>query len=342
MARGATAAAAVGSAPQRVEFARRGGECACAAAGLGNSGLGLRRHAGGARRRAPGPARGPARPAARAGFRRRRRRLRRAPRADRLRSSPAGRPHGRACCEPPRANPGCGGRVSVWLKRMSDNSRLTISSKAGIGCGSGAAALRVLVGQRGKRSRAGLRGDAGCPAARPRPARDRRSRWSLEASSRSSRYDTRCSRWAKAAALSLPTGMRSMRSDSARSAPSRCSVLVGRRRPFAAFQRRGQRRDALFEHRKGIAVVVGAAELVDLGRQQCGRRRTAGPARRWRRHWRRWREAPRWRLRAAARWRDRRWRAGSGRAWRRDCGSPRHSRRAAPPASASAALRGFR
>ena len=33
------------------------------------------------------------------------------PRADRLRSSPAGRPHGRACCERPRANPGYGGRL---------------------------------------------------------------------------------------------------------------------------------------------------------------------------------------------------------------------------------------
>src|ERR1700683_315400 len=35
---------------------------------------------------------------------------REAPRAGRLRSSPADRPHGRACCERPRANPGCGDR----------------------------------------------------------------------------------------------------------------------------------------------------------------------------------------------------------------------------------------
>jgi len=52
--------------------------------------------------------------------------------------------------------------------------------------------------------------------------------------------------------------------------PQRAFELFGveaRRRPLAAFQRRGQRRDALLEHREGIAVVVGAAELVDLGRQ---------------------------------------------------------------------------
>ncbi len=72
------------------------------------------------------------------------------------------------------------------------------------------------------------------------------------------------------------------------------------------------------------------------------RRRKAAPARRWRRHWRRSSEVPRSRLRADERWRDRHWCAGSGRAWRRDCGSRRHSRRAVRPASASAALRGFR
>ena len=113
-------------------------------------------------------------------------------------------------------------------------------------------------------------------------------------------------------------------------------------RPLAAFQRRGQRGDALLQHRKGIAV---AARARDSGRPwttTAARRRKAAPARRWRRRWRRWRAAPRSRLRAAAPWRDRHWRAGSCRAWRRDCGSPRHSRRAARPASASAAPRGFR
>ena len=93
------------------------------------------------------------------------------------------------------------------------------------------------------------------------------ARGSVDVSMRSSRYDTRCSRWAKAEALSLPTGMRSMRSDSARSALSRCSVILRCRRPLAAFQRRGQRGDALFEHGEGIAVVTGPGELVDLGRQ---------------------------------------------------------------------------
>ena len=38
-------------------------------------------------------------------------------------------------------------------------------------------------------------------------------------------------------------------------------------RAFAAFQRRGQRGDALFEDREGIAVVAGAGKLIDLGRQ---------------------------------------------------------------------------
>ena len=114
-----------------------------------------------------------------------------------------------------------------------------------------------------------------------------------------------------------------------------------RGRPLAVFQRRGQRGDALFERAKNRRAFA-ARELVDLRRQRVHVVGQAAPARRWRRHWRRWREARRSRLRAAGRWRDRHCRAGSGRAWRRDCGSPRHSRRAVRPASASAALRGFR
>ena len=58
----------------------------------------------------------------------------------------------------------------------------------------------------------------------------------------------------------------------------------------------------------------------------CARLRRAAPARRWRRRWRRFRAAPRSRLRAAARSTDRRSNAVSDRAWRRDCGSPRRSR----------------
>ncbi len=38
-------------------------------------------------------------------------------------------------------------------------------------------------------------------------------------------------------------------------------------RPLAVFQRRGQRRDALFEDRERIAVALGAGKLIDLGRQ---------------------------------------------------------------------------
>ena len=176
---------------------------------------------------------------------------------------------------------------------------------------------------------------------RPRSPAARRSR-SPEASSRSSRYETRCSRWAKADASSLPTGMRSSRSDSARSAPSRCSECSLGGRPLAVFQRRGQRGDALLQHGKGIAVAVGARELVDLGRQRVHvvgqpRQRVVGGdvgddgAQRGDRA-----------FELLHRRRDRRWRAGSGRAWRRDCGSPRRSRRAVRPASASAAPRGFR
>ena len=93
---------------------------------------------------------------------------------------------------------------------------------------------------------------------------------------------------------------------------------------------------------KESLLLAGTGELIDLGRQHVHvvgkpRQRVVGGdigddgA-----------QAQRSRLRAAERSTDRRWRAGSGRAWRRDCGSPRHSRRVARPASASAALRGFR
>ncbi len=41
--------------------------------------------------------------------------------------------------------------------------------------------------------------------------------------------------------------------------------IVADHGPFAALQRRGQGRDALFQHREGIAAAFGAGELVDLG-----------------------------------------------------------------------------
>ena len=43
---------------------------------------------------------------------------------------------------------------------------------------------------------------------------------------------------------------------------------LGGRSAFAAFQRRGQRGQPLLENGKGIALAVGAGELVDLGRQR--------------------------------------------------------------------------
>ena len=140
----------------------------------------------------------------------------------------------------------------------------------------------------------------------------------------------------------MPTGMRSRRSDRARSVPSSCSVFSAGHRPFAAFQRRGQRGDALFEHRERIAVAFGAGELIDLGRQRVqvvaepGQRVVGGDV---------GDDGAKcgdgaFELLHGAR--DRRWCAGSDRAWRRDCGSPRRSRPIARPASASAALRGFR
>ena len=42
--------------------------------------------------------------------------------------------------------------------------------------------------------------------------------------------------------------------------------VLGCTRPRMAFQRGGERRDPLFEHRERVAVVAGARELVDLGR----------------------------------------------------------------------------
>ena len=80
----------------------------------------------------------------------------------------------------------------------------------------------------------------------------------------------------------------------------RCSELLARGRPLAAFDRRGQRGDALFQHWRRSLVAGGARQLVDLGRQQHARLRKAAPARRWRRRWRRSSEAPRSRLRADA------------------------------------------
>ncbi len=44
--------------------------------------------------------------------------------------------------------------------------------------------------------------------------------------------------------------------------------IFGRGRPIAAFQRRRQCGDALFEDRERIAMAFEAAKLVDLGRQQ--------------------------------------------------------------------------
>ena len=52
--------------------------------------------------------------------------------------------------------------------------------------------------------------------------------------------------------------------------PQRAFEVLGAfagRRPLAVFQRRGQRRDALFEDREGIVAGLGAGKLVDLGGQ---------------------------------------------------------------------------
>ena len=53
--------------------------------------------------------------------------------------------------------------------------------------------------------------------------------------------------------------------------PQRALEMFGifaRGRPFAAFQRRRQRGDPLFEDRERIAVAFGTGKLVDLGRQR--------------------------------------------------------------------------
>ena len=118
--------------------------------------------------------------------------------------------------------------------------------------------------------------------------------------------------------------------------------VVARGRRLPVLQRRAQRGDALLEHGKGIAVAARNATAGRPWSTACARRRQAAPARRWRRRWKRCREVRRSRLRAAAPSTDRRSSAGSDRAWRRDCGSHRRSRPVVRPASASAALRGFR
>ena len=93
-------------------------------------------------------------------------------------------------------------------------------------------------------------------------------RGSEAASIRSSRYETRCSRCAKVDAESLPTCMRSKRSDSARIAPSRCSLLsaaAGRSRVSSAAVSAAMRCSSTA---KLLAVAGRAGDLVDLGRQQ--------------------------------------------------------------------------
>ena len=112
-------------------------------------------------------------------------------------------------------------------------------------------------------------------------------------------------------------------------------------RRLAAFQRRGQRGDALFEDRKRIAVVFRTGKLIDFQRQRvdvlaepdqrvvgrdignnCAKRGDGA-------------------FELLDSCRDRRRRAKSDRAWHRDCGSPRRSQPVALRASASAKLRGF-
>ena len=88
-----------------------------------------------------------------------------------------------------------------------------------------------------------------------------------EVSIRSSRYDTRCSRWAKAEAFrNRPACGRCV--PTTRASHFRAFGIVACRGPFAAFQRRGQRGNALLEDREGIAVTFGAGELIDLGRER--------------------------------------------------------------------------
>ena len=191
-------------------------------------------------------------------------------------------------------------------------------------------------------SHAGFRDGAECPAARPRPGRDCR---------RGDRPRLPAVRADRTRAVRDGRRRRRCR---CRPACGRCgrTAPAARLRAVRSFRRRPAARGFPASRSARRCAVRGSANesLLLCRRGQAGRpwttagarRRRAAPARRWRRHWRRWREAPRWRLRAAAPSRDRRWRAGSGRAWRRDCGSPRHSRRVARPASASAALREFR
>ena len=183
---------------------------------------------------------------------------------------------------------------------MSDSSRLTISTDAGVHRLRPALTLRLVVGEARQDWHAGVRDGAGCPAALPRPGRDCRSRddrWRLPAAPadttravRDGQRRTRC--------RCRPACGRGVRT--ARAARFRSVRNCRHGRPLAAFQRRGQRGDALLEHGEGIAVVVGAGKLVDLGRQRLHVVGQAAPARRWRRHWRRSSEAPRSRLRAGA------------------------------------------
>ena len=337
--RGRRAAAAWNSrgAATKCSCARRG---MLAAAGFGQFGLRLRRHAA-ARSAAAPPA---------CGIERRWRRLRRrrgaaarrAPCADRLRSSTRRSTTWPSVLCTVSSESWVRRSVSDWLKRMSDSSRLTMSTRPRRSAAAAAHTTAAAVGERGKvgvlafemaqdvlqpvldpaeiAARADRSRPRGAPADRTRAVRDaRRPRHCrcrpacgrCARTARGSRFrDVRCCRSAGAAARGFPA------SRSAR----RCAVRAWRR------HRRGRRRG-----RAGRPWPTA-----------CARRRTAAPARRWRRRWRRWSEAPRSRLRADAPSRDRHWRAGSGRAWRRDCGSPRRSRRAARPASASAAPRGFR
>ena len=235
--------------------------------------------------------------------------------------------------------------VSDWLKRMSDNSRLTTSTRSAVDrLRRRRANVAAAVGERDQVGVLAfeMAQDVLQPVLDPAEIAGAGIGGGLQAA----RADTttRCSRWANADALSLPTCMRSMRSDSARMRAFEMFGVVACRRAARGFPASSSARQCAARALANASpwLPSGAGQLIDLGRQRMHVFGQAAPARRWRRRWRRSSEAPRSRLRADEPWTDRRSRAGSDRAWRRDCGSRRHSRRVARPASASAALRGFR
>ena len=244
-----------------MEFARRGDEggvrC-CAAAGLGSSGFGS--YFGccaAAAARAPSAPAQPVRPSAWRGIGMRRRGRRR------------GAHRAQIALDHRETIDDMAERVVDGLQQIlraavglglaeADVGQLALDEidHAGIGGRRRAAAL----GQRGIGRPAAAPGGAGCRAARPRRGSncrraDRRWPRSAPADRRPAARDARRSK-----RESLPTCMRSKRSDSARIALSRCSVLSAGLRPLARFQRGGERRDALLQHRKAVA--AGRTERV--------------------------------------------------------------------------------